>query len=67
MQQSNISSRQSAPSLVASAAVINTDTHTLANFEDIHLGVATARRAWIEKKDVWNALPLKQLLKRLGR
>lgn len=47
--------------------VINTDTHTLANFEYIHLGVATARRAWIEKKDVWNALSLKQLLKRLAR
>lgn len=47
--------------------VINTDTHTLANFEYIHLGVATARRAWIETKDVWNALSLKQLLKRLAR
>lgn len=30
--------------------VINTDTHTLANFDYIHLGIATARRAWIEKK-----------------
>lgn len=47
--------------------VINTDTHTLANFEYIHLGVATARRAWIEKKDVLNALSLKPLLKRLAR
>jgi len=47
--------------------VINTDTHTLAEFDHIHLGVATARRAWIEKKDVLNALPLKQLLKRLAR
>jgi len=47
--------------------VINTDTHTLSNFDHIKLGVATARRAWIEKKDVWNALPLKQLLKRLSR
>lgn len=47
--------------------VINTDTHTLPNFDYIHLGVATARRGWIEKKDVLNALPLKQLLKRLAR
>lgn len=47
--------------------LINTDTHTLSNFDHIKLGVATARRAWIEKKDVWNALPLKQLLKRLSR
>lgn len=47
--------------------VINTDTHTVADFDNIHLGVATARRAWIEKKDVLNTLPLKQLLKRLAR
>lgn len=47
--------------------VINTDTHALSNFDHIKLGVAIARRAWIEKKDVWNALPLKQLLKRLAR
>jgi DNA polymerase (family 10) len=46
--------------------VINTDTHTLAELDHIHLGVATARRAWIEKKDVLNTLPLKQLLKRLS-
>jgi DNA polymerase (family 10) len=47
--------------------VINTDTHTLAEFDHIHLGVATARRGWIEKRDVLNTLPLKQLLKRLSR
>ena len=47
--------------------VINTDTHTLPSFDNIHLGVATARRAWIEKKDVLNALPLDQLLTRLAR
>ncbi len=47
--------------------VINTDTHTLPNFDYIHLGVATARRAWIEKKDVLNTLSLNQLLKRLSR
>ncbi len=47
--------------------VINTDTHTLPNFDYINLGVAIARRAWIEKKDVLNALPLDELLKRLAR
>ncbi len=46
--------------------VINTDTHILSNFDHINLGVAIARRAWIEKKDVLNALPLDQLLKRLA-
>ncbi|MFQ5990236.1 MAG: DNA polymerase/3'-5' exonuclease PolX [Candidatus Methylomirabilales bacterium] len=47
--------------------LINTDTHTLPNFDYINLGVAIARRAWIEKKDVLNTLPLDQLLKRLAR
>ncbi|MEE9123910.1 MAG: hypothetical protein V3U14_05350, partial [candidate division NC10 bacterium] len=37
------------------------------NFNYIHLGIATARRAWVEKKDVLNSLPLDQLLKRLAR
>jgi hypothetical protein len=31
------------------------------------VGVATGRRAWIEKKDVLNTLPLTQLLKHLPR
>ena len=47
--------------------VINTDTRSIADFDNIHLGVATARRGWIEKKDVLNTLPLDQLLKRLTR
>lgn len=47
--------------------VINTDTHTIANFDHITLGVATARRGWIEKSDVLNTLPLAELLKRLAR
>lgn len=46
--------------------VINTDTHAIADFDNIHFGVAMARRAWVEKKDVLNTLPLKQLLKRLA-
>ncbi len=47
--------------------VINTDTHTIANFDHITLGVATARRGWIEKTDVLNTLPLAALLQRLAR
>ncbi|MFQ5840100.1 MAG: DNA polymerase/3'-5' exonuclease PolX [Candidatus Methylomirabilales bacterium] len=47
--------------------VIDTDMHTLSNFDHMALGVATARRGWVEKKDVLNALPLPALLKRLKK
>jgi DNA polymerase (family 10) len=41
---------------------IDTDTHFLDQLENMTLGVATARRAWISKADVVNAMPLKKLL-----
>ncbi len=41
---------------------INTDTHFLDQLENMTLGVATARRAWIGKSDVVNTLPLSKLL-----
>jgi DNA polymerase (family 10) len=41
---------------------INTDTHYLENLEWMALGVATARRAWIGRRQVLNALPLTKLL-----
>jgi len=40
---------------------ISTDTHVLDQLETIELGVATARRAWVEKSGVINALPLSKL------
>jgi len=40
---------------------ISTDAHVLDQLETIELGVATARRAWVEKAGVINALPLGQL------
>jgi hypothetical protein len=39
----------------------------LHEFDVAAVGVATARRAWVEKKDVLNTLPLTQLLKHLSR
>lgn len=33
---------------------INPDAHHLASFEDTGLGVATARKGWLEKNDVFN-------------
>ncbi|MGH7322276.1 MAG: DNA polymerase/3'-5' exonuclease PolX [Candidatus Rokuibacteriota bacterium] len=48
---------------------IDTDTHYLTELDNIALGVATARRAWIGPDSVVNALPLAQLLEwsRAGR
>ena len=44
---------------------IGTDTHYLAQLESMHLGVAVARRAWCEKKDILNILTLDKLLKKI--
>jgi len=41
---------------------IDTDTHFLDQLENMTLGVATARRAWIGKSDVINTMPLGKLL-----
>jgi len=42
--------------------VISTDAHSTKGLYAMKYGVSTARRGWIEKKDVINALPLKQFL-----
>jgi DNA polymerase (family 10) len=42
--------------------VISTDSHTAANLSFIRYGVVMARRGWLEKKDVMNALPTKEFL-----
>ncbi len=41
---------------------ISTDTHSLDQLDNMSLGVATARRAWVEKSDVINTWPLDKLL-----
>ncbi|HWZ53242.1 MAG TPA: DNA polymerase/3'-5' exonuclease PolX [Candidatus Acidoferrales bacterium] len=41
---------------------ISTDAHSTTHLNFMKYGVGTARRAWIEKKDVINALPLKKFL-----
>ena len=41
---------------------ISTDAHVLDQLETIQLGVATARRAWIEKAEVVNTWPAKKLI-----
>jgi DNA polymerase (family 10) len=42
--------------------VISTDSHTTRNLLFMKYGVETARRGWIEKKDVINTLPLREFL-----
>jgi len=42
--------------------VISTDAHTTHALQAMVYGVETARRGWIEKKDVINALPLDEFL-----
>lgn len=47
--------------------VIDSDAHATTQLDIIRYGVATARRGWVEKDRVLNTLPLRKLLKRLGR
>jgi len=47
--------------------VISTDTHIINQFDYMEYGVSLARRGWLEKKDVLNALPYQQLIKRLKK
>ena len=42
--------------------MISTDSHTTSNLKFMKYGVTTARRGWIEKKDVINTLPLSEFL-----
>jgi DNA polymerase (family 10) len=42
--------------------VISTDSHNALNLPFMKYGVTTARRGWIEKKDVINTLPLNDFL-----
>ena len=44
---------------------IDTDAHNKEHFKYMRLGVAVARRGWLEEKDVINTLPLKDLKKLL--
>lgn len=42
--------------------VISTDSHTAASLKFMKYGVMTARRGWVEKTDVINALPYEKFL-----
>jgi DNA polymerase (family 10) len=46
---------------------INTDAHNREQVKNIRLGIAVARRAWAEKKDVINTQPLNELKRSLKK
>ena len=45
--------------------VLSTDSHATTHLAFMKYGVRTARRAWLEKSDVLNTLPLEPFLKAL--
>ena len=45
--------------------VINTDSHVTTQLDFMEYGIHMARRGWVEKKDVLNALPYDRLVERL--
>jgi len=46
---------------------INTDAHVIEHLDNLALGLAVARRGWLEAEDVLNTLPLEQLLKKIKK
>jgi DNA polymerase (family 10) len=46
--------------------IIGTDAHNINHLGFMQFGVATARRAWLEKKDILNTYSLKEVEKKLG-
>lgn len=46
---------------------ISTDSHSVMNLDYMRYGVRTARRGWLEKKDVLNCMTLKKLMVFLKR
>jgi DNA polymerase (family X) len=46
---------------------VNTDAHSIAELDFMQGGINQARRAWLERSDVLNAVPLNQLRKLLNR
>jgi len=47
--------------------VISTDAHNTLQLDNMHFGVVTARRGWLEKKDVANTLPVEKFKKLIKR
>ncbi|MFQ5411286.1 MAG: DNA polymerase/3'-5' exonuclease PolX [Phycisphaerae bacterium] len=46
---------------------INTDSHAVAQFDQMRFGISTARRGWVRAKDVINTMPLPNLRKWIAK
>jgi len=46
--------------------VLGTDSHNILHLDFMRFGIATARRGWLEKKDILNASSPQDILKKLG-
>jgi DNA polymerase (family 10) len=46
--------------------VIGTDSHSVQHFDFMRFGIATARRGWLEKKDLLNTASPQDIMKALG-
>jgi DNA polymerase (family 10) len=46
---------------------VNTDAHDLKRMDEMSYGVAVARRAWLEPKDIVNTMPIEKLKKHLRK
>jgi DNA polymerase (family 10) len=46
--------------------VLGTDSHSINHFDFMKFGIATARRGWLEKKDILNTLSVKDIEKIVG-
>jgi DNA polymerase (family X) len=47
--------------------VLGTDSHSINHLDFMRFGIATARRGWLEKKDILNTLSVKEIEKKLGQ
>ena len=45
---------------------INSDAHSIVDFDNLRFGIGQARRGWLEKQDVLNTRPLSELRKLLA-
>ncbi|MFQ5642757.1 MAG: DNA polymerase/3'-5' exonuclease PolX [Thiogranum sp.] len=45
---------------------INSDAHSITDFDNLRFGIGQARRGWLEKQDVLNTRPLSELRKLLA-
>jgi DNA polymerase (family 10) len=52
---------------IGAKIIINTDSHAMQQLHNIEYGVITARRGWLEKKDVFNTLNYETFIKKIKR